>query len=129
MDTITFKLSVVAQDQFDLVYQNDMLELLDELKQYSAEAIPIKKNNELKNVTNKAGDLNVIMGAVSISLPAATFAAILTSFIKNYFNLKKNRKVKIEQTSNKTSVIITGYNQIETQKLISTLTNSKLSKK
>lgn len=126
MNQIEVSISFLTNEPEDFKIQNELINIHDDLRQYDAELIPLD-TTPIKEGMVKKSDVNMIFGSVQIVLPTAAFIAILTSFIKNYFQYKNKRCLKITNKDG-TIVEISGYNGVQTEKILSSLIeNSKIS--
>lgn len=126
MNQIEVSISFLTNEPEDFKIQNELIYIHDDLRQYDAELIPLD-TTPIKEGMVKKSDVNMIFGSVQIVLPTAAFIAILTSFIKNYFQYKNKRGLKITNKDG-TIVEISGYNCVQTEKILSSLIeNSKIS--
>lgn len=126
MNQIEVSISFLTNEPEDFKIQNELINIHDDLRQYDAELIPLD-TTPIKEGMVKKSDVNMIFGSVQIVLPTAAFIAILTSFIKNYFQYKNKRGLKITNKDG-TIVEISGYNGVQTEKILSSLIeNSKIS--
>lgn len=126
MNQIEVSISFLTNEPEDFKIQNELINIHDDLRQYDAELIPLD-TTPIKEGMVKKSDVNMIFGSVQIVLPTAAFIAILTSFIKNYFQYKNKRGLKITNKDG-TIVEISGYNCVQTEKILSSLIeNSKIS--
>lgn len=126
MNQIEVSISFLTNEPEDFKIQNELINIHDDLRQYDAELIPLD-TTPIKEGMVKKSDVNMIFGSVQIILPAGAFIAILTSFIKNYFQYKNKRGLKITNKDG-TIVEISGYNCVQTEKILSSLIeNSKIS--
>lgn len=126
MNQIEVSISFLTNEPEDFKIQNELINIHDDLRQYDAELIPLD-TTPIKEGMVKKSDVNMIFGSVQIVLPTAAFIAILISFIKNYFQYKKKRGLKITNKDG-TIVEISGYNGVQTEKILcSLIENSKIS--
>ena len=126
MNQIEVSISFLTNEPEDFKIQNELINIHDDLRQYDAELIPLD-TTPIKEGMVKKSDVNMIFGSVQIVLPTAAFIAILTSFIKNYFQYKNKRGLKITNKDG-TIVEISGYNGVQAEKILSSLIeNSKIS--
>lgn len=126
MNQIEVSISFLTNEPENFKIQNELINIHDDLRQYDAELIPLD-TTPIKEGMVKKSDVNMIFGSVQIVLPTAAFIAILTSFIKNYFQYKNKRGLKITNKDG-TIVEISGYNGVQTEKILSSLIeNSKIS--
>lgn len=125
MNQIEVSISFLTNEPEDFKIQNELINIHDDLRQYDAELIPLD-TTPIKEGMVKKSDVNMIFGSVQIILPAGAFIAILTSFIKNYFQYKNKRGLKITNKDG-TIIEISGYNGVQTEKILSSfIENSKI---
>jgi len=124
MSLIELTISIDTNNPRDIMNQRELIEIYENLKNHGAKLQPIEVEISSGKATPKSTDLNMIIGAVSISLPVASIATVLTSFLKNYFDARKKRSIKIKRKDG-TVIQIDGYSESVTERMIQNLINKK----
>lgn len=124
MRLIELTISIDTNNPKDIINQGELLEIYDNFKSYDAKPVPFEMETTPQQATAKSTSVNMIMGAVSVSLPVASIVTVLTSFLKHYFDSRKRRSIKIKHKDG-TIIHINGYSESETEKLIQKLTTQK----
>jgi hypothetical protein len=116
MKEITVTISIMTDDPTDLRNQNELRLIKEELTECGAELVTVASRASAGSV-HKAGQLDVLIGSVKVVLPASAFISILTSFIKNYFDARKKRTLKISRRDG-ANIQVTGYSAKQVSNLL-----------
>ncbi|WP_339137554.1 MAG: hypothetical protein WGN25_05690 [Candidatus Electrothrix sp. GW3-4] len=109
----------------DAINQNELFYIYEELESKGACLIPLE-SAILPNYNQKSGsgDIDILIGAIHIALPASAVVAVLVSFVKKYFDTCKSKRLRIKRKDG-SIVEISGYNGKETEKILHKLINYK----
>ena len=106
----------MTDDPTDLRNQNELRLIKEDLTECGAELVTIGSRAQTGSI-HKAGELDILIGSVKVVLPASALMPVLTSFIKNYFDARKKRSLKISRRDG-ASIQITGYSAKQTSNLL-----------
>ncbi len=125
-ELIDITIDLVTNTPKDAIIQNELLHIFEELKANGANLIPFDSDTIIPDYNKKSGpsEINILIGAVHIVLPASAVISVLIAFIKKYYDTCKSKRLKIKNADGIT-IEISGYNGKETDKLLHTLISSK----
>ena len=125
-ELIDITINLVTNTPKDTIIQNELLYIFEELKVDGANLIPSDSDTIIPDYKKKSGpsEINILIGAVHIVLPASAVITVLIAFIKKYYDTCKSKRLKIKNADG-TAIEISGYNGKETDKLLHALISSK----
>lgn len=123
MKMIELEISLVADEPQDIMVQRDLEEILEMLESQGAKRASIYDSGMTHGIP-KSAEVDLAIGAVHLVLPASLLASVIVSFIKAYFGLKRQRKVRIKKKDG-TTIELSAYSQEETKDLIKILLGTK----
>jgi hypothetical protein len=119
-------ISSAAPEPSDLTIQNELRYIYEELASFNPQLTPLKQD-VMEDSSTKSGDIDIIIGSITIIIPSAVFVSVFSSLIKNYFDARKGRGIQIKK-KNGVTIQIHGYNAQESEKLLLSLIESDLLK-
>lgn len=122
METVKIRISMVSDDPRDLLVQYELQEIAEMLDAYSPDIEHLPKA-PIPGVP-KSPEIELAVGAVHLALPAGLLASVIASFIKNYFEARRNRRIRIEKQDG-TAIEVVAYSEEETKNIIKILLGSK----
>lgn len=120
MQLIDLKISIDTNNPEDIINQRELLRIYEDLKIYDAKFEPLQKQIDFENSTPKAGELSIIAGAVSVSIPVVSLVKVLTTFIKERFETRR-QSILVITLNNGMTIKSRGYDAKEIEKLIQSL--------